>query len=74
MMISQNMKQSDGQDLIRIRTDLLQRFCSRNTIAHGNYLLIDLVEYRELHQEIIILMDTFRNQIDNAAITKAYCR
>lgn len=47
---------------------------SRNTIAHGNYLLIDLVEYRELHQEMIILMDTFRNQIDNAAITKAYRR
>jgi hypothetical protein len=46
----------------------------RNTIAHGNYLLINLGEYRELHQEMIILMDTFRNQIDNAAITKAYRR
>lgn len=45
---------------------------SRNEIAHGQYLLIDFDQYMELHHEIISLMDLFRDQIENAAISKTY--
>jgi hypothetical protein len=45
----------------------------RNIIAHGNYLDIDKKDYDELHGIVIEMMDTLRNQIDNAAATKEYC-
>jgi hypothetical protein len=45
---------------------------SRNEIAHGQYLLIGFDQYMELHHEIISLMDLFRDQIENAAISKYY--
>ncbi|KGF72367.1 hypothetical protein DO97_09135 [Neosynechococcus sphagnicola sy1] len=45
---------------------------SRNEIAHGQYLLMEFDQYIELHHEIISLMDLFRDQIENAAISKAY--
>lgn len=44
-----------------------------NLIAHGNYLDIDEKDYDELHTIVIGMMDTLRNQIDNAASTKQYC-
>ncbi len=47
---------------------------SRNEIAHGQYLLIDRQEYLELHQEVINLLEIFRNQIENACINKNYLR
>jgi hypothetical protein len=49
---------------------LLQK---RNSIAHGNYLEIDQKDYDELHTIVIGMMDTLRNQIDNAASIKQYC-
>lgn len=45
---------------------------SRNEIAHGQYLLIDFDQYIELHREIISMMDLFKDQIENAAISKNY--
>jgi len=45
---------------------------SRNEIAHGQYLLIEFGQYLELHHEIISLMDLFKDQIENAAISEAY--
>lgn len=45
---------------------------SRNEIAHGRYLLIDFDQYMNLHHEIIALMDLFKDQIENAAASKAY--
>lgn len=45
---------------------------ARNTIAHGEYLTVDTTEYLELQQEFIGLIDTFRNQVDNAAALKSY--
>ena len=45
---------------------------SRNKIAHGQYTMIDIRQYEELNREIINLMDLFKNQIENAAITKAF--
>ncbi|HLP91152.1 MAG TPA: MAE_28990/MAE_18760 family HEPN-like nuclease [Nostocaceae cyanobacterium] len=46
---------------------------NRNIIAHGNYLDIDEKRYDEWHTKVIEMMDTLRNQIDNAASTKQYC-
>lgn len=47
---------------------------TRNSIAHGQWLLMDLNGYSELKDHIFILMDTFKNQIENAACTAAYRR
>ncbi|MDY6783278.1 MAG: MAE_28990/MAE_18760 family HEPN-like nuclease [Cyanobacteriota bacterium] len=52
-----------------IDTKLLDR---RNSIAHGNYLLFDREAYLELHAEIVGMLDTFRNQIENAAIQNEF--
>lgn len=45
---------------------------TRNEIAHGNYLILDREEYRELQAEIIAMLETFRNQIENAALQEEY--
>jgi hypothetical protein len=45
---------------------------NRNRIAHGQYLLIGHGEYLELHDEMIGIMQELFNQIDNAAVTRAY--
>ena len=47
---------------------------NRNTIAHGEYLLVDLEEYNELHREIIGLLNLFHNEILNQALQKKYLR
>jgi len=54
---------------VLIDTKLLK---TRNTIAHGNYLIFDREEYIELHREVINMLDLFRNQIENAAIKQEY--
>lgn len=45
---------------------------TRNQIAHGHYLVLDREEYIELQTEIINMLDTFRNQIENAALNQEY--
>jgi hypothetical protein len=47
---------------------------NRNYIAHGQYLTMTITDYILLHREIISLMEIFRNQIINSAITNAYRR
>ena len=47
---------------------------SRNTIAHGSYLATDLDGYIDLQDEVLGMMELFRNQIENSAITKSYRR
>lgn len=47
---------------------------TRNEIAHGEYLVFDRKGYIQLHQEIIKMLDIFRNQIDNAASQKKFRR
>ncbi|MEO1428120.1 MAG: MAE_28990/MAE_18760 family HEPN-like nuclease [Cyanobacteria bacterium J06632_19] len=56
---------------VLIDTKLLK---ARNEIAHGEYSLFDKEQYIELHEEIIAMLDIFRNQIENAAINKHYLR
>lgn len=46
----------------------------RNQIAHGEYLDVDMIEYQKLHQEVIGMMDMFRDQIENHAVQKLYLR
>jgi hypothetical protein len=47
---------------------------TRNEIAHGEYSGVDRNEYIELHQDIINLLDLFKNQIENAAISERFKR
>ncbi|HWM93774.1 MAG TPA: MAE_28990/MAE_18760 family HEPN-like nuclease [Thermoanaerobaculia bacterium] len=46
----------------------------RNHIAHGRGLYLDFSRYSELHREILDLMETFRNQVENAALMGHYSR
>lgn len=45
---------------------------NRNTIAHGQYLLVDFAEYMSMHDEIVDMMQEFYDQVDNAAFTRAF--
>lgn len=47
---------------------------TRNEVAHGKYSGVDRNEYIELHQEIINLLDLFKNQIENAASSEKFKR
>lgn len=47
---------------------------TRNKIAHGEYLTIDRENYTDLHTNIIEMLETFRNQIENAAINEDFKR
>ena len=46
----------------------------RHSIAHGLYLEVDADEFTTLHQQTIVMMDQFRTQIENAALTRSYRR
>ena len=47
---------------------------NRNKIAHGEYLDIDEDRYNSLHNEIIYLIEMFKGDIENLAISKSYLR
>ena len=47
---------------------------NRNSIAHGQGVLIDQDEYDELHEIVIQMLDLFRNHIENAAARGTYRR
>lgn len=44
----------------------------RNHIAHGSALDINLDEYLQLHDDVMSLIDEFRNQLQNAVATDAF--
>lgn len=46
----------------------------RNHIAHGEELAVDLEEYLELHDEVIALIELFRNEIENSSVQKKYIK
>jgi hypothetical protein len=45
---------------------------TRNEIAHGNYLTVDREEYIELHTEVMVMLEIFRNQIENGAVNEDF--
>jgi hypothetical protein len=47
---------------------------NRNSIAHGEYLELDEVDYIELHSEIIAIMDDIKNNLANMVILETYKR
>ena len=49
-----------------------QLLYSRNNIAHGNYMRVELADYIEWQEQVISMLDLFRNQIENAAIMESY--
>jgi hypothetical protein len=46
----------------------------RNHIAHGEPLDIGVAEYLVLHDEVMNLLEGFRNQIQNAAATNRFLK
>lgn len=44
----------------------------RNNIVHGKNLWLTRENYRELHESIIVLLEIFRNLIENSAAMKSY--
>lgn len=46
----------------------------RNHIAHGEPLDISVDDYLTLHDEVLCLLDTFRNQVENACVKKTFLR
>jgi hypothetical protein len=47
---------------------------SRNSIAHGEYLDLNEVDYNELHSEILAIMDDIKNKLSNAIIMEEFRR
>jgi len=45
---------------------------NRNTIAHGNYLIIDKDEYMSIHTEILKLLQIVFDELSNLATLKKY--
>jgi len=54
---------------ILIDSNLLAK---RNYVAHGEYIELDKEDYLQLHSQVINMMDTFRNQVDNCATIESY--
>ncbi len=46
----------------------------RNRIAHGEYIDVNANQYRDLADEVIVLLRNFKTDIENAASLKAYKR
>lgn len=47
---------------------------SRNNIAHGRFISVDVQDFIELHEQIIGMMEDFRSQIDNSAVLRRFRR
>jgi hypothetical protein len=46
----------------------------RNHIAHGEELSVSVDEYLQLHDDVITLIETFRNEVENSSVLKRYER
>jgi hypothetical protein len=47
---------------------------NRNSIAHGQFIELDDVEYQSLHSDILNIMDDIRTKVSNAAVLESYKR
>jgi len=45
---------------------------NRNTIAHGEYLLLTQEAYIEIHEQVLNMIERYRTQVENAAALKKY--
>lgn len=45
---------------------------NRNSIAHGQYVELDDIEFTNLHSEILWIMDDIKTKLTNAAILEEY--
>lgn len=46
----------------------------RNHIAHGEDFNLNTQEYMELHDAVMSLLETYKNEVENAAVLKSYER
>lgn len=46
----------------------------RNNIAHGERMELTAEEYFELHDEVIALLDAYKNELENAAVQRLFER
>jgi hypothetical protein len=46
----------------------------RNLIAHGQNVDVDESRFREISEDVIVLLRMFKNDIENAVVTDAYTR
>jgi hypothetical protein len=63
-----------NQDLYATKANLIDETLleSRNTIAHGEYLLVTPERWNELHREVLGMMQGIANVISNAVSMKRY--
>jgi hypothetical protein len=64
----------DAQFLTRLKFIDGNLVDPRNHIAHGEGLVLPIPEYLKLHDDVMVLIETYRNLIENAALTKAFAR
>lgn len=46
----------------------------RNHIAHGEDFNLSIDEYMDLHESVMALLETYKNEVENAAVLKTYQR
>jgi len=47
---------------------------NRHAIAHGERILMDWTDYEELHNQMVGLIEQFRDDVENAAVLRKYRR
>lgn len=47
---------------------------NRNSIAHGEYLELDEMDFNDLHSEIVSMMDDIKNKLSNMVVLETYKR
>ena len=45
---------------------------NRNSIAHGQYVELDDIEFASLHADVLWIMDDIKTKLTNAAILEEY--
>ena len=46
----------------------------RNSVAHGEQVAVDRVEYRELQASVLEMIEWFRDDIESSAVSQLYRR
>ena len=43
-----------------------------NNVVHGQFLDLDVVDFSEIYSEVTTMMETWRNELGNACVTKRF--